>query len=142
MSNKTLFGPNSIFTEATKTKRNTFTISYDGTTITFPAPLMGNRLRVERQLIKRETIRKAWVSYRDPNWNEIQAYRYTFDHVERSVTDSWLTFISDSLGQPVTVVDQNTITRTGIIVEPETPVAYNGDDDQCKDTVEVVLRWI
>lgn len=122
--------------------RNTFEMTFDATTITFPAPQFGNKFETSPREIKREDIRKQWISYRDASWVGINTLRYQFDNIDKTVVDNYLTFLTDSLGRPISVTDHYTITFNAIIVEPEASVGYFGTGTECKNTAEVILRWL
>ena len=130
------------FTDVAGTPRNVFELTYNGITITFPAPLLGDREEKTVETIKRELVDRRFVVYKPPEWDERRVVRYQFSDLEREVSEAYLAFIDLSLGQPVTVTDHFSRTWTGIIMEPEASVGRFGPDDSCKDTTEVVLRWL
>lgn len=136
------WGPYSGLTEPTITRRNIFELTYDVTTITLPAPQFGDRHETSPREIKREDIRRNWISYKDPGWVSIEIFRFQFDNLARSVADAYLAFIVTSLGRPIEVTDHNTVTYDAILLEPQAPIGYFGNGNECKNTAEVILRWL
>ena len=133
---------NWVVSPTTIVRRNIFEMTYDATTITFPAPEFGNRHEEAPREIKRETIHKEWISFKDAEWVGIKTYRYQFDNLSRTVADAYLDFIVESLGWPISVTDHNTITYNALIVEPQASVGYFTDGNECENTAEVILRWL
>lgn len=121
---------------------DSFIIVYGGITVTLPAPLFGDQEEYDHEVIKRELINKNFVTLNPTEWIGTRVFRYQFEHVPREQSDAFGSLVSASLGKPVAVTDHYDRSGTCLLIEPEVSIGYFGDNEQCKDVIEVMLRWL
>jgi hypothetical protein len=105
----------------TLTLRDTFTLTYSTTTITLPAPDFNDRTDAKPDRIQRKTPGGELITYQAGTWSKVKTYRYSFSALTLTQRDDLMAFLLATLGLPVTVVDHQTLTYTGIVTNP------NGD---------------
>lgn len=121
-------------------QRSVFEVTYDETTITLPAPDLSDRLECKLDRIQRKTPNGVLVTHIDATWGSETVYKYTFSGLTQEQRDDFVSFLQLSLGQPVIVVDHQSLTYTGLIRNPNGDIGTYGLD--CKWTCVLEIEKI
>jgi hypothetical protein len=113
-----------VFNSATLTL--TYPLVSPTTTLVLRNPDFGNNDRLSFQRINRVTRGGTLVVFADPNWPKQEVLSVTVSWLKRQEADALLTFIQDSLGQEIGLLDWEGKQWRGIITTPDASITHNG----------------
>lgn len=82
-------------------------------------PETDNRRRASFDRVLRETRGGDLIVYRDPNWNTVQSLQFTIIGIKRSLLTDLQTFMDNTLGEEIVLVDWLGEEWRGIITRPD-----------------------
>lgn len=116
-------------------------ILFDGVdTVTLPSPTFGNIEELEKTRIQRKTRGGDLITYADSTWLTRKTFKMQFDNLSDALRSALETFISDNLGQPVTMTDHEDRVWTVLLIDPNGE--YTTQRALCGRTAELVFRVI
>jgi len=122
-------------------ERNIFTITYDGTTIELPIPIIGDTQNLQTTVINRRTRGGKKRVYHDPQWYAIHSYDYTFKKVNEERKDAFLSLVADAMGDQVTVIDHLDQVFIDMFIVAVGPVLEEHDDG-CSYILSITLQVV
>jgi hypothetical protein len=102
------------------------TLTYGPRTVTLRDPEFGNGLKVETARISQRTRGGDLALFRDPAWPVTKTTTYRFTALTQQQVKDLLSLIEESLGDSVTMVDFEGVTRVGIITTPAAEAVQTG----------------
>lgn len=110
----------------------TLTYPYVGPTQTLVLrnPAFQDRDRLSFSRINRETRGGTLILFSDPKWPKTQTLVLQVDGLKQSQVAELLTFLEDSLGQEIGLLDWEGRSWRGIIVNPDTPITHVSRQDR------------
>jgi hypothetical protein len=103
----------------TLVKASNVTYTCGVSTLILRAPAIGDSDELSYQKILTETSGGTLRNYRKSNWPKARILNYVFDNLDSDEKSEVLTFLKDSLGKQVTLVDYWGRTWIGVILNPE-----------------------
>lgn len=94
-------------------------------TVTLRAPQFGNRESVSNNRIHRESRGGTLIIYSDTQWPKIKRLRMEFTVLTEAQAQDYLSFRATSLGQIIRLVDHESRTWQGVLIETDTPIVRN-----------------
>lgn len=112
------------------TPTSTVVLSYAplGLSLTLRSPVFDNVQRLEFNRINRRTRGHDLVIFRDPVWPKSEILIMTFTALSQDQVWSLLSFMKQTIGQDITLIDFENTTWTGVITTPTNEVAQEGRD--------------
>jgi hypothetical protein len=104
------------------------------TTLVLRNPEFQNKESLNFNRINRETRGGTLVVYADPDWPKAKVLTLTLRHLKQAQVDALLTFLQESLGKEVGLLDHENRQWRGIILNPDAEIAHVSREDR---TVEL-----
>jgi hypothetical protein len=108
--------------EPTITKRTIFLQYNDGFTlygVDLPAPNFTDREELSLTRIQRKTRGGDLKTFSDDQWPKVRTFRYKFDNLTLELVEEFHTFLNQSLGRSITLIDHENRQWNGYIVNPQ-----------------------
>jgi hypothetical protein len=99
-------------------------------TLVLRNPSFGNRDRLAFNRINRETRGGTLVVFADPIWPKSQTLQLTVDVLSDAQVENLLTFLAQSLGKEIGLLDHEGRQWRGIITTPDTSIAHAAMQDR------------
>lgn len=91
-----------------------------GLHVVLNVPVFGDSDQIEHHRINRETRAGEKIIYRDAKWPVTETLKFKFEDLSQIQVKNILLFINKTLAKTITLKDQNNVSWTGIIVDPDT----------------------
>jgi len=106
------------------------TLTYGLNSVTLRNPDFNDKESVEIRRINRKTRGGDLVIFRDSNWPKFVTYTWKFSYLTQNDLYNLLTFMRNSLGQKITILDYEGRTLNNcIITTPADEVSQEGVED-------------
>jgi hypothetical protein len=104
------------------------------TTLVLRNPEFQNKESLNFNRINRETRGGTLAVYADPDWPKAKVLTLTLRHLKQTQVDALLTFLQESLGKEIGLLDHENRQWRGIILNPDAEIAHVSREDR---TVEL-----
>jgi hypothetical protein len=102
------------------------TLTYGTRTVTLRDPVFGNSLKIETARVNQRTRGGDLILFRDPNWPVTKTTSYSFEALTQQQAKDLLALVEESLGDSITMMDFEGVTRVGVITTPVAEVIQTG----------------
>ena len=109
-------------------KRQTVVLTYNDLSVTLPAPNLRNKFLPKISRIQREARGGELIIFRDPIWSKMIALNWAFEGLTSVQAEDCLDFTSQSCGDVISVLDFESRTLEGIIINPTNPISQEKPD--------------
>jgi hypothetical protein len=99
-------------------------------TLVFRNPEFGDKDRLLFNRVNRETRGGTLIVFADPKWPKTQILSVQVDNLGPEAIANFLTFLQDSLGQEIGLLDWEGRQWRGIIITPDTQATHVGKHDR------------
>jgi hypothetical protein len=93
--------------------------------VTLRAPVFGNRDRLTNQRITRESRGGTLIVYADPQWPKVHTLVMDFAVLDEQTALDYLDFVAATLGKEIRLVDHESRTWRGVLIQPDDPITRN-----------------
>lgn len=109
-------------------RRQTVVLTHNDFSITLPAPNLRNKFLPKISRVQREARGGELIIFRDPIWSKMIVLNWAFEGLTATQAEGCLEFSSESCGDIITVLDFESRTLEGIIINPTNPVSQEKPD--------------
>lgn len=92
------------------------TLTYNATSITLRNPELGDTYNLDLNTINRQSRGGTLISYKDSDWPIVTTFTYTILSLTETKIDELITFLENSQGKQITLVDYLSDTYVGNIL--------------------------
>lgn len=110
------------------TPRNTVVLSYGLFSITLKAPNLRNKFLPKISRVQREGRGGELIIFRDPTWSKMVVLNWAFEGLTATQAEACLEFSSEACGGIINVLDFESRTIQGIMINPANPVSQEKPD--------------
>lgn len=118
-----------------------FILKYDGDQIDLPYPILQDTQTLKSTLINRRTRGGKKRVYRNLQWYTLHVYTYTFHNLRETLKDDLLTFLDNSLGDPIQVIDHLDNVYNDMYITEVGPVT-EVHDDGCSYSIDLTMQVV
>lgn len=123
------------------TKRQTVILTYEDFSITLPAPNLRNKFLPKITRVQREARGGELIIFRDPVWSKVTVFNWAFEGLTASQAEGCLEFTSESCGDVFTILDFESRTIYGIMINPNNPISQEKPDSRNPDCSSKAFTW-
>lgn len=118
------------------------TFSLGSESVTLKIPEIGDVDKIDVTRVQEQTRGGDLIIYRDPVWPITETLKMKFIALTRIVSDEFLHFMMDTIGQQVTMVDWQGVTWLGIITTPDAQRNCMGDNNCGTYEIEIEFQGV
>lgn len=96
------------------------TFTFGASSIVLPQPSFSDTESLNISRVARETRGKKQIIFRDPIWPSSRMMTWRFEDLTQVLYDDLLTFLQESIGYEITVLDYRGRNLSGVITNPQT----------------------
>ncbi len=116
------------------------TFSLGSESITLKIPEIGDVDKLDITRVQEQTRGGDLIIYRDPVWSVTETLKMKFINLTRGLSDQFLHFMMDTIGQQITMVDWQGVTWLGIITTPDAQRNCLGDNNCGTYEIEIEFQ--
>lgn len=117
-----------------------FSLGSESVTLTIPE--IGDVDKIDVSRVEEQTRGGDLIIYRDPIWPVTEILKMKFTTLSRIVSDEFLHFMMDTIGQQVTMIDWQGVTWLGIITTPDAQRMCNADNSCGLYEIEIEFQGV
>lgn len=121
--------------------RSKFTLFYPPVSPTLTQdlrnPQFGNQNKVDTNAVVRRTRTGQLISFRASTWPTMEAFKYKFVGLSKATRDSLVSFLAQTSGKLIGIMDHENRSWTGVVVNAQVPTMQAGPGCQYEAELEI-----